>query len=179
VLAEYVGETFRFTGQEKVFGIRTRGVAPKTLRSLCNRHGIGLKITVQVLKALYGFGVGTGASSEVDPDLIADLAPKLKDLLNAQDAARHLGVSVDVVRGLIGDGLLVPDHRFNDRMVRFSAATLESFLDDWRRAGKPPSGGQAARTPIQIVACANGIRVSRLLIAARAVGGALYRDRQK
>lgn len=179
VLAEYVGETFRFTGQEKVFGIRTRGVEPKTLRSLCNRHGIGLKITVQVLKAQYGFGVGTGASSEVDPDLIADLAPKLKDLLNAQDAARHFGVSVDVVRGLIDDGLLVPDYRFNDRMVGFSAATLESFLDGWCSAGKPPSGGQAIRTPIQTVARANRVRVSRLLIAARAVGGALYRDRRK
>ncbi|WP_323716706.1 hypothetical protein [Paracoccus aminovorans] len=77
---------------------------------------------MQVLKAQYGFGVGTGASSEVDPDLIADLAPKLKDLLNAQDAARLLGVSVDVVRGLIGEGPLVPDYRFNDRMVGFSAA---------------------------------------------------------
>ncbi len=134
---------------------------------------------MQVLKAQYGLRVGIGASSEVDPDLIADLAPKLKDLLNAQDAARHLGVSVDVVRGLIGDGLLVPDYRFNDRMVGFSAATLESFLDDWCSAGKSPSGGQAIRTPIQTVARANRVKVSRLLIAARAVGGALYRDRRK
>mgnify|MGYP006330283455 CR=1 len=34
---------------------------------------------------------------EVDPSLIFCLAPKLKDLLNTQDAAHHLGVSVDLL----------------------------------------------------------------------------------
>lgn len=54
----------------------------------------------------------------VDPFLIADLAPKLKDLINAQDAA-HLCISVYLLRWLMADGLLVPEYRFNDRMVGF------------------------------------------------------------
>lgn len=178
VLAEYVGETFRFTGQDKVFGIKTRGVQPTILRSLCSQHGIGLKITSQVLKAQYG--IRAGASCEVDPALIADLAPKLKDLLNAQDAARYLGVSVDVVRGLISDGLLVPDYMFNERMSGFSGATLKSFIEDWCDADNPPSNRRrSAGTPIQIVARANRVRISRLLMAARAFGRGLYRDHRK
>lgn len=127
ILAEYVGKNFRFSHQEKVFGIKTRGIRPTTLRSLCTMHDIGLKITVQVLKAQYG--VRAGASDAVDPSLIADLAPKLKDLLNAQDAARYLGVSVDLLRGLMVDGVLVPDHRFNDRMVGFRPETLDAFVN--------------------------------------------------
>ena len=160
-----------------MFGIKTRGIQPTTLRSLCTQHGIGLKLTVQVLMAQYG--IRAGASHEVDPSLIADLAPKLKDLLSAQDAARQLGVSVDVVRGLIGDGLLVPDCRFNDRMVGLSAATLDAFLEDWCNTSQQRSYRRAAHTPILIVARANRIRVSWLLMAARTVGGALYRDRRK
>lgn len=101
ILAEYVGESFRFTHQEKVFGIKTRGIPPTTLRSLCTMHGIGLKITAQVLMAQHG--IRAGASDEVNPTLIADLAPKLKGLLNAQDSARHLGISVDLLRALVAD----------------------------------------------------------------------------
>jgi len=178
VLAEYVGETFRFTGQEKVFGIRTRGVEPKTLRSLCERHGIGLKITAQVLKDQYG--IWRCASHEVDPDLIAGLAPKLKGLLNTGDAARHLGTSIDVFRGLVRDGLLVPDYRFNDRMAGFSSTTLDAFISEWCEGGKMPGKRRGVdHTPISIVARANRVRVSRLLIAARVVGKGLYRDRRK
>ena len=43
--------------------------------------------------------------------------------------------------------LLVPDCLFNDRMVGFSAVTLESFLEDWCCTGRPPSHRRAARTP--------------------------------
>lgn len=98
-------------------------------RRLCERHGIGLKITAQVLKDQYG--IWRCASHEVDPDLIAGLAPKLKGLLNTGDPARHLGTSIDVFRGLVRDGLLVPDYRFNDRMAGFSSTTLDAFISEW------------------------------------------------
>ncbi len=101
-----------------------------TLRSLCTQHGIGLKITAQVLKARHG--IRAGASDEVDPFLIADLAPKLKDLINAQDAARHLCISVYLLRWLMADGLLVPEYRFNDRMVGFRPGKLDAFLNTVR-----------------------------------------------
>ena len=178
ILAEYVGENFRFTGQEKVFGIKTRGVQPTTLRSLCNHYGIGLKITIQVLRAQHG--IRAGASDEVEPALLDCLASQLKDLLNVQDAARHLGTSVDVVRGLIGDGLLVPDHQFNERMVGFSPATLVSFIQAWCSTGCVVSNTRREeRMPIQTVARANRVKISRLLIAAQAIGSGLYRDRRK
>lgn len=148
------------------------------MRSLCERHGIGLKITAQVLKDQYG--IWRCASHEVDPDLIAGLAPKLKGLLNAGDAARYLGTSIDVFRGLIGDGLLVPDYRFNDKMAGFSSTTLDAFVTEWCEVGKMPGKRRGVdHTPISIVARANRVRVSRLLMAARIVGTGLYRDRRK
>ena len=178
VLAEYVGENFRFTHQEKVFGIKTRGMPPTTLRSLCTQYGIGLKVTAQVLKAQYD--VRAGASDEVDPSLIADLAPKLKDLINAQDAARHLGVSVYLLRGLMADGVLVPDYRFNDRMVGFRPKTLEAFLNQWcGMAQVRRTDGRTAKTPLTTVARANRRRTSQLLLAARDGDVIFIRDRRR
>lgn len=176
VLADYVGETFRFTGQEKVFGIQTRGIAPKTLRALCTHHGIGVKITAQVLNARYG--LRAGASAEVPPDLIAELAPVLRDLLNAQDAARALGVSIDVLKGLIADGLLLPDYQFNDRMRGFSRETLDRFLAEWC-TGTKAKRGQGAKIALLALARSRCVRTSRLLLAVRALGVPLLRDARR
>lgn len=104
VLAEYVREMFRFTGQEKVFGTRTPGRRAEDTTLPLRARGIGLKITAQALKEQHG--IWLCASHEVDPDLIARLAPKLKGLLDAGDAARHLGVGIDVFRGLVRDRVL-------------------------------------------------------------------------
>lgn len=52
-----------------------------------------------------------------------------KDLINDQDTACYLGVSIYLLRWLIADGLLVPGYRFNDRMVGFRPTTLAAFLD--------------------------------------------------
>lgn len=178
ILAEYVGENFRFTHQEKVFGIKTRGLPPTTLRSLCTQYGIGLNITAQVLKARHG--IRAGASDEVDPSLIADLAPKLKYLINAQDAARHLGISVYLLRGLIADGLLVPDYRLNDRMVGFRPETLDAFLN--QRADPEHLRhvrGKTAKTQLATVARANRTRTSQLLLAARNADVTFIRDRRR
>ena len=178
VLAEYVGENFRFTHQEKVFGIKTRGIPPTTLRSLCTLHGIGLKITAQVLMAQHG--IRAGASDEVDPSLIADLAPKLKDLINAQDAARYLGISVDLLRGLVADEVLVPDYRFNDRMVGFRPWTLDAFLNQWSRPAQARSAGnRTTKTPLATIARANRTRTSLLLLAARDANVTFIRDRRR
>lgn len=178
ILAEYVGENFRFTHQEKVFGINTCGLPPATLRSLCTLHGIGLKTTAQVLKAQHG--IRAGASDEVDSSLIADLAPKLKDLVNAQDAARYLGVSVDLLRGLVADELLVPDYRFNDRMVGFRLGTLDAFLNQWSgRVQVRRASGRAAKTSLTTIARANRTRTSQLLLAARAKNVTFIRDRRR
>ncbi|RJE82563.1 hypothetical protein [Paracoccus onubensis] len=179
VLAEYVGEDFRFTHQEKVFGIETCGIPrPTTLRSLCTIHGIGLKITVQVLKARHG--IRAGARDEVDPSLIAEPAPTLKDLINAQDAARHLGVSVDLLRGLMVDEVLVPDHRFNDRMVGFRLETLDAFLNQWSSPAQARStGDRSAKTPLTTIARANRTRTSQLLLAAWAADVTFIHDRRR
>lgn len=178
ILAEYVGENFRFTHQEKVFGIKTRGIPPTTLRSLCTQYGIGLKITVQVLKARHG--IRAGASDEVDPSLIADLAPKLKDLINTQDAARHLGISVYLLRWLMVDEVLVPDYRFNDRMVGFRPETLDAFLNRWCSLARTGStGSRSAKTPLVVIARANRTRTSQLLLAAQAANVTFIHDRRR
>ncbi|RMC32856.1 hypothetical protein [Paracoccus alkanivorans] len=178
LLAEYVGENFRFTHQEKVFGIKTRGIPPTTLRALCTQYGIGLKITAQVLIAQYG--IRAGASDEVDPSLIADLAPRLKDMINAQDAARHLGVSVDLLRGLMADEVLVPDHRLNDRMVGFRPATLDAFLNQWSvPAQVRRTCGRTAKSPLTAIARANRTRTSQLLLAAQTADVTFIRDRRR
>ncbi|MFV0295369.1 MAG: hypothetical protein ACK5JT_04535, partial [Hyphomicrobiaceae bacterium] len=178
ILAEYVGENFRFTHQEKVFGIKTRGMPPTTLRSLCIQYGIGLKITAQVLMARHGIRAGT--SDEVDPSLIADLAPKLKDLINARDAARHLGISVYLLRSLVVDEVLVPDYRFNDRMVGFRPRTLDAFLDQWVDPEHPRHvRGKTAKTRLVTVARANRTQISQLLIAAQAANVTFIRDRRR
>jgi hypothetical protein len=31
----------------------------------------------------------------------------------------------------MADGVLVPDHRFNDRMVGFRPETLDAFVNQW------------------------------------------------
>ncbi len=178
VLAEYVGENFRFTHQEKVFGIETCGVPPTILRTLCTQHGIGLKITAQVLMAQHG--IRAGASDEVDPSLIADLAPRLKDLINAQDAARHLGVSVYLLRWLMADGLLVPDYRFNDRMVGFRPKTLDAFLNQWVAPERSRHvRGRTAKTRLTTIARANRTRTSQLLLAAQDADVTFIRDRRR
>ena len=178
ILAEYVGENFRFTHQEKVFGIKTRGIPPTTLRSLCTIHGLGLKITAQVLMARHR--IRAGASDEVDPTLIADLAPKLKGLLNSQDAARHLGISVDLLRGLVADEVLVPDHRFNDRMVGFLPETLDAFLNQWSRPAQASmAGNRTTKTRLATIARANRTRTSLLLLAARDANVTFIRDRRR
>ena len=178
VLAAYVGENFRFTHQEKVFGIKTRGIPPTTLRSLCATHDIGLKITAQALMAQHG--IRAGASDEVDPSLIADLAPKVKNLINAQDTARYLGVSIDVLRGLMADEVLLPDYRFNDRMVGFRAASLEAFLNQWSGPARTRSaGGRTAKTLLTVIARANRTRTSHLLLAAQTVDVTLICDRRR
>lgn len=177
-MAEYVGENFRFTGQEKVFGIWTRGIQPTTLRSLCKRHGIGTKITSLVLKAKYG--IRAGESHEVDPVLIAELAPKLKNLLNAQDAGRRLGICVKVLRGLMADHLLLPDFRFNDRMVGFRPETLDAFMNDWTAPGRVRKARRKiASTPLTILARAHCTRTSHLLLAAEAAGVRFTCDRRR
>lgn len=176
VLADYVGETFRFTGQEKVFGIQTLGIASKTLRALCTQHGIGVKITAQVLKAQYG--LRAGASAEVPPELIAELAPVLRDLLNTQDAARALGVSIDVLKELIADGLLLPDYQFNDRMRGFSRETLDRFLAEWC-GGAKTKRGRGPKIALLELARSRCVRTSRLLLAVRALDVPLLRNARR
>lgn len=135
-----------------------------------------MKITAQVLKAQYG--LRAGASAEVPPDLIAELAPVLRDLLNAQDAARALGVSIDVLKGLIADGLLLPDYQFNDRMRGFSRETLDRFLAEWC-TGPKSKCGRAAKIALLELARSRCIRTSRLLLAVRALGVLLLRDARR
>ncbi|WP_323009607.1 TniQ family protein [Paracoccus sp. (in: a-proteobacteria)] len=178
VMAEYVGENFRFTGQEKVFGILTRGIQPTTLRSLCKQHGIGTKITSLVLKAQYG--IRAGESHVVDPALIAELAPKLRDLLNAQDAGRHLGICVEVLRTLIADQLLLPDFRFNNRMMGFRPETLDAFLGTWVAPTKiRKTRRKVACKPLTIFARAHRTRTSHVLLAADAAEVNFTYDRRK
>lgn len=139
---------------------------------------IGLKITAQVLKAQHG--IRAGACDVVDPNLIAELAPKLRDLINAQDAACHLGVSVDLLRGLITDEVLVPDYRFNDRMVGFRSETLDAFLNQWSGPELPRHVcRRIAKTPLAAVARANRTRTSHLLLAARVVNVTFIPDRRR
>ena len=178
VLAEYVSENFRLTHQEKVFGVETRGIQPASLRSLCIQHGIGLKVTTQVLKTRYHAHVG--ASDEVDPPLIAEIAAMLKEMLNARGAAHHLGVSVDVLRDLTANELLVPDCQHNNRMPRFRPETLDAFLNQW--AGPELSRhvrNKTAKTPLTTVARANRTRTSRLLLAAKVMNVTFTRDRRR
>lgn len=125
VLAEYVGENFRFTGQSMAFGVETKGLPPVTLRALCKRHDIGVKIVAQMLKSKYGRRFGF--SEMIDPKLVAEIAPLVKIQMNAQAAARYLGVSIEVLYGVIADRLIVPDFRFNERMMGFLPTTLDAF----------------------------------------------------
>lgn len=175
MLAEYVSENFRLTHQETVFGVETRGIQPTSLRSLCIQHGIGLKVTTQVLKTRYH--VNASASDEVDPTLIAEIAPMLKEMLNARGAAHHLGVSVDVLRDLIADELLVPDYRHNNRMPRFRPETLDAFLNQWVAPEfSRHVRSKTAKTPLTTVARANRTRTSRLLLAAKVINITFIRD---
>lgn len=174
ILAQYVGVNFRFTGQELVFGIKTVGKRPTTLRSLCEKHNVGMKITAQVLEAQYG--IRAGSSTVVDPQLIDEIAPQLKELINSRDAARDLGVGVELLKGLIDAELLVPDFRFNDRMLGFKRETLDAFKAEWCEGVEREAGGRFTKTPIYVASCAYGIRVPQLLIAVREHGIALYRD---
>lgn len=174
ILARYVGANFRFTGQEMVFGIRTMGKRPTTLRSLCEQHNVGMKITAQVLEAQYG--IRAGSSTAVDPQLIDEIAPQLKGLMNSRDAARDLGVSIGLFKDLIDAELLVPDFRFNDRMLGFKRDTLDAFKMEWCKGVEHEAEARFTKTPIYVASCAYGIRVPQLLIAVREHGIALYRD---
>ncbi|MDH2329003.1 TniQ family protein [Cereibacter sp. SYSU M97828] len=174
ILARYVGANFRFTGQEMVFGIRTMGKRPTTLRSLCEQHNVGMKITAQVLEAQYG--IRAGSSTVVDPQLIDEIAPQLKGLMNSRDAARDLGVGVELLKGLVDAELLVPDFRFNDRMLGFKRDTLDAFKMEWCEGVEREAGIRfSSKTPIYVASCAYGIRVPQLLIAIREHGIDLYR----
>lgn len=101
-----------------------------------------------------------------------------RDLLNAQDAARALGVSIDVLKGLIADGLLLPDYQFNDRMRGFSRETLDRFLAEWC-TGPKSKRGRAAKIALLELARSRCVRTSRLLLAARALGVPLLRDARR
>lgn len=178
VLAAYVGENFYFTHHSKVFGIRARGIEPKSLRVLCARHGIGAKITALVLKAQTKKRVGL--DHEVDPAVIAELAPQLKGLLNMHDAARHLAISLDVFRVLLADGLIEPDYKFNRRMAGFRPETLNAFLVEWAGFGRSiPERKRQKTLNLMIVARSHFTRTPLLLRAARKLGLELFRDRRK
>lgn len=178
VLAEYVSENFYFTHHSKVFGIRARGIEPKSFRALCAQHGIGAKITAQVLKTRTKKRVGL--DHEVDPALIAELAPQLKGLLNTYDASRHLGDSVDVFRGLLADDLIKPDFRFNQRMMGFRPDTLDAFLVEWAGFGRlTPKSTRQPKTDLMTVARSRLADTPFLLRAARTLGIELFRDRRK
>lgn len=178
VLAEYVSENFYFTHHSKVFGIRARGIEPKSLRVLCARHGIGAKITAQVLKTRTTKRVGL--DHEVDPALIAELAPQLKGLLNMHDAARHLGISLDVFRVLLADGLIEPDYQFNRRMAGFRPKTLDAFLVEWAGFGPSiPKRKRQSALNLMGVARSHFTSTPLLLRAARTLRLELFRDRRK
>ena len=178
VLAALVGENFHFTHHSKVFGIRARGIEPQSLRVICAKHGIGAKIKAQVLMTRTKKRVGL--DHEVDPALIAELAPQLKGLLNMHDAARHLGICLDVFRVLLADGLIEPDYQFNLRMAGFRPETLDAFLVEWAGFGWLVPKRKRQRTlNLMIVARSHFTGTSLLLRAARTLRRELCREGRK
>lgn len=78
----------------------------------------------------------------------------------------------------MADGLLVPDYRFNDRMVGFRPTTLAAFLDQWVDPERPRHArGKTAKTRLATVARANRTRTSQLLLAAQDANVFFIRDR--
>ncbi len=79
----------------------------------------------------------------------------------------------------MADGLLVPDYRFNDRMVGFRPETLDAFLNQWCGLARTHSkGGRTAKTPLTTIARANRTRISLLLLAARDAYVTFIRDQR-
>ncbi|MFD1796745.1 hypothetical protein FQV27_12570 [Paracoccus aurantiacus] len=104
----------------------------------------------------------------------------MKDLLNVHDAARRLGISLDVFRVLLADGLIEPDYQFNRRMAGFRPETLDAFLVEWAGFGRPiPKRTRQRTLNLMIVARSHFTRTPLLLRAARKLGLELFRDRRK
>lgn len=121
-----------------------------------------------------------GLNHEVNPALLAELAPQLNDLLNMHDAARHLGITLDVFRVLLADGLIEPDYKFNRRMAGFRPKTLDAFLIEWTGFGRSIPKRKRQRTlNLMIVARSHFTGTPLLLRTARTLGLQLLRDRRK